>query len=179
MGVRCSAATASQSLIAALIALLTEVNSGLSRVAILPGLTGKVCQIHDYPIQSLAFSYDNQLLASGGSDVTVKLWDVNGKLVRKIIAHTQGTYVRFSRDGRLLLTWGDGRDGDVAVKLWTIDGALLDSLSTERVKDAWFSADGKWILATAQSQNKAWSLDLDQLLHAGCDALRCTWRIRR
>jgi hypothetical protein len=60
------------------------------------------------------------------------------------------------------------------VKLWTIDGELLDSLSTERVKDAWFSADGKWILATGETKGrkKAWSLDLDQLLHDGCDALK-------
>ena len=124
-------------------------------------------------LQSLSYSPDSQLLASGGSDGTVKLWDMNGKLVRKIVAHSQGTNVRFSPDGRLLLTWGDSRDGEVAVKLWTVDGELLDSLSTERVKDAWFTVDSKWILATLESQDrkKVWSLDLDQLLHNGCDAL--------
>lgn len=122
-------------------------------------------------LRSLAFSPDSQLLASGGSDGTVKLWDVNGKLVRKLVAHSQETNARFSPDGRLLVTWGDGRDGEVSVKLWTLDGELLDSLSTERVNDVWFSPDGKWILATAESQKKAWSLDLDQLLQVGCDAL--------
>jgi WD40 repeat protein len=123
-------------------------------------------------IQSLAFSYDNQLLASGGSDGTVKLWDSSGKLVRKIVAHSLYTNVRFSPDGQLLLTWAqDPRDREVAVKLWTIDGQLLDSLSTEAIKDAWFSADGKWIFATAGSQQKAWSMDLDQLLQQGCAAL--------
>jgi WD40 repeat protein len=101
----------------------------------------------------------------------VKLWDVNGKLVRKLVAHTQGTNVRFSPNGRLLLTWGDSRDDEVSVKLWTLDGELLDSLSTERVNEAWFSPDGKWIFATSQSQKRAWSLDLDQLLQVGCDAL--------
>jgi hypothetical protein len=39
-------------------------------------------------------------------------------------------------------------------------------------KDAWFSADGRWILATEESQKKAWSLDLDDLLRKGCDLLR-------
>jgi WD40 repeat protein len=123
-------------------------------------------------LQSLSFSPDSQLLASGGSDGTVKLWSLDGKLVRTLIAHSMGTNARFSPDGRLLLTWGDSRDGEVAVKLWSIDGELLDSLSQERVKDAWFSADGRWILAIGDSQKKAWSLDLDDLLHKGCDLLR-------
>jgi hypothetical protein len=83
------------------------------------------------------------------------------------------TNVCFSPDGRLLLTWADFlRFGQVAVKLWTIDGELLDSLSTEGFKDAWFSADGKWIFATGEIPQKAWSLDLTQLLHEGCAALR-------
>ena len=122
-------------------------------------------------LQSLAFSYDSQLLASGGSDGTVKLWDLNGKLVRKIVAHELQANACFSPDGRLLLTWGDAMKGNAALKLWSIDGELLDSLSTEEVKDASFSADGKWIFATAGSQKKFWSLDLDQMLNDGCNAL--------
>lgn len=125
-------------------------------------------------LQSLAFSYDSRLLASGGSDGTVKLWDAKGQLVRRIVAHSQGTNVRFSPDGRLLLTWGDSREGEVAVKLWTVEGELLDPLSTERMSDVWFSDGGKRVLATTweAAQRRAWSLDLDQLVHDGCAALR-------
>jgi len=125
-------------------------------------------------LQSLSFSPDSQVLASGGSDGTVKLWNRQGKLLlgRPLMAHTQGTNARFSPDGRLLLTWGDSRDGEVAVKLWTIDGELLDSLSQERVRNAWFSEDGRWILATDENgRTKVWNLDLDALLRQGCTQL--------
>jgi WD40 repeat protein len=121
-------------------------------------------------LQSLAFSHDSQLLASGGTDGTVKLWDLNGKLVRKIVAHNLSANVCFSPDGRLLLTWG--RDDGPALKLWSIDGELLDSLSSGTVKEASFTADGKWIRATfTRIPERVWSLDLDQMLQDGCNAL--------
>jgi WD40 repeat protein len=121
--------------------------------------------------QSLAFSSDSKLLVSGGADGSVKVWDMNGKLMRRIVAHTQFTNARLSSDGRLLLTWVDRSDGQDALKLWTIDGELLDSLSTEDIADAWFTSDGKGIFALVGKQQKFWSLDLDQLLQVGCNAL--------
>jgi WD40 repeat protein len=127
-------------------------------------------------LESLTFSPDSKLLASGGTDGTVKLWGLNGKLIRTLIAHREYANVRFSPDGRLLLTWGEDREGDVAVKLWSADGELLDSLSRGRVTAAWFSDNGLWIQATPQrphqSKKLTWSLDLDYLLRAGCDRLR-------
>lgn len=128
----------------------------------------------DFPnaLQSLCFSPDGGLLASGGSDGSVKLWSRDGKELRTVIAHGQMTNARFSPDGRLLLTWGDGRDGEVTVKLWTIDGTLLDSLSREQIRNAWFSEDGRWIHAKDENgRAKVWNLDLDALLRQGCTQL--------
>ena len=124
-----------------------------------------------YTLVSLAFSYDSKLLASGGTDGSVKIWDLNGKLIREFIAHDSMTNAYFSPDGRLLLTWGDPREGAVKLKLWSIDGELLDSLSSEDIGEASFSADGKSILATVGSRKRVWSLDLDQMLNDGCNAL--------
>ena len=122
--------------------------------------------------QSLSFSPDSKLLLSGGADGSVQFWDMNAKLVRRIVAHDQFTNARLSSDGRLLLTWVDRSEGEVALKLWTIEGELLDSLSTEGIEDAWFSSDGKGIFALVGKQQKFWSMDLDQLLQGGCSALR-------
>jgi WD40 repeat protein len=127
-------------------------------------------------LESLTFSPDSKMLASGGTDGTVKLWDLNGKMIRTLTAHGEYANARFSPDGRLLLTWGEDRDGDVAVKLWSAEGELLDSLSRDRVRAAWFSDDGLWIRATPQKpqgpKELYWSLDLDYLLRSGCDRLR-------
>jgi len=124
-----------------------------------------------YSLLSLAFSYDSKLLASGGTDGSVKIWDLNGKLIRYFIAHDSMTKVFFSPDGRLLLTWGEAREDAVKLKLWSIDGELLDPLSTEESGDPSFSADGKWILATTESGKRIWSLNLDQMLTDGCNTL--------
>jgi WD40 repeat protein len=101
---------------------------------------------------------------------------LNGKLIRTLIAHREYANARFSPDGRLLLTWAEDPDGDVAVRLWSADGELLDSLSRERVRAAWFSDNGLWIQATPQRPQEpkklTWSLDLDYLLRADCDRLR-------
>jgi len=122
--------------------------------------------------QSLSFSPDSKLLISGGADGSVKFWDMNGNLVRRIVAHLEFTNARLSSDGRLLLTWVDRSEGDVALKLWTSEGEVLDSLSNDDIEDAWFSSDGKGIFAVAKKQQKFWSMDLDQLLQSGCSALR-------
>jgi WD40 repeat protein len=94
-----------------------------------------------YALKSLTFSPDSKMIASGGSDGTVKLWGLDGKLIRKIVVHSQDANGRFSPDGRLLLTWADAREGDVAIKLWSVAGELLDSLSKQTVDQAWFSGD--------------------------------------
>lgn len=68
-------------------------------------------------VTALAFSPDNKLLASGGWDDAIRIWDVaTGKQVRSLIAHaSQTAALAFSKDGKLLATRG-GLDG--VVRLW-------------------------------------------------------------
>jgi len=56
------------------------------------------------PVTALAFSVDSKLLASGGWDDAVRLWDVaTGKQVRRIDAHQSSvSAVAFSNDGKVL-----------------------------------------------------------------------------
>ena len=69
-------------------------------------------------IRSVAFSPNGNLLASGGHDKTIKLWDVATRQARGILTgHTDEVYsVAFSPNGKTLVSGST----DQTVKLWDI-----------------------------------------------------------
>jgi len=95
---------------------------------------------HGSPVAALALSRDGKLLASGGHDSKVKLWDaVAGKLLREF-AGARGT-LEFSPDGTLLAV----ETGLVFNLVETATGKTLRKLPGGRGR---FSDDGK-LLASA------------------------------
>lgn len=96
---------------------------------------------HSGYVNSVDFSPDGKLLASGGADGLVKLWDAKtGEAIRTLttMTHQQWIYgVRFSPDGKILASsYGD---------LWDVrSGKLLRTLPYGSMSVG-FSVDGKII----------------------------------
>lgn len=116
---------------------------------------------HAVNIESLAFSPDRQILASGSEDNTIKLWNIaDGKLIKALHGHSASVQdIAFSPDGNTLVSGSK----DKTVKLWhVITGELITTLSGHSglISSVAFSLDGT-LLASGGIDNtiKLWNID--------------------
>ena len=116
-------------------------------------LTGHTGGWFNHSVNSVAFSPDGQLLASGSSDKRVRLWDpATGEHLRTLTGHT--SYVRavaFSPDGQLLASGSS----DKRVRLWDpATGEHRRTLTghTGYVMTVAFSPDGRLLASGGEGK---------------------------
>ena len=119
-------------------------------------------------VETLTFSSDGKLLASGSEDKTIKLWDVlMGVELRTFVGHSAKiSSLAFSPDGKLLAS--GSHDG--TIKVWEIaTGKVIktqkqrSSDNTDLVNSVAFSPDGK-ILASAGNDIKLWNVATGEIV---------------
>jgi WD40 repeat protein/transcriptional regulator with XRE-family HTH domain len=86
-----------------------------------------VWQAHTAAVQALAFSPDEQALATGSWDGTIKLWNLESGALLWLGQHTGSIHrLVFTPDGRTLASGGD----DATIRLWDVStGEHLKALS--------------------------------------------------
>ena len=106
-----------------------------------------------------SFSADGQILAAGGNDREIKLWNVHsGILLRSIQTGSEVDFVSFSPDGLLMAT----AHADKTIKLWeTKSGRLIETLKGHNgfVNCVRFSPDGLTLVSASSDDTiKFWKV---------------------
>ncbi len=123
---------------------VVAVKQRLARLSKIPMGLQKSLKGHVGPAKSLAFSKDERLLASGGSDGTVRLWDVaTGAELRRMQGNLQPVWaLSFKPKGRTLASAGT----DALVHLWDVNpGSEQEVLAghSRPLRAVAFSPDGQ------------------------------------
>lgn len=118
------------------------------------------------PIYDVCFSPDGKTIATANWDKTVKIWGIDGTLLKTLEGHTdQVNTVAYCRNSNLLASGSS----DKTVKLWrTHDGALIKSFQGHdtAVFSVAFHPDGE-ILASASEDGtvKLWNVYSESLIN--------------
>ena len=130
------------------------------------GLNTPILMRHEGPVLVSAFSPKNKWLVTGGSDKTVRMWDLRAEdpLAQPIIlnGHSNAVLaVAFSPDEKWLATAG----WDTEVRLWNLTSqdpsanAIVLTGHEDRINDLTISSDKEWLVSGSVDKTaRLWDL---------------------
>ncbi|MEM9272437.1 MAG: hypothetical protein AAGA80_05665 [Cyanobacteria bacterium P01_F01_bin.143] len=161
--------------------IIASAGSGDSTIKIwnLEGKELHTLKGHVSSVNSISFSPDGKIIASGDSSGIIKIWNMKGQEIDTLWGHNGSiNSISFSLDGKMLVSGGSGK-----VKLWLLSGSIPITLVNNGTNVGFdntvtkFSPDGKKVASTIVNENevlrefteaKLWDLELDNLQSQGC-----------
>ena len=90
------------------------------------GTWHKKLEGHSGAVNTISFSPNSQMIATGSVDKTIKLWKRDGALSQTLVGHGDAVWgVSFRSDSQMVAS----ASNDNTVKLWQIDGTLVQTLN--------------------------------------------------
>ncbi|HOY39295.1 MAG TPA: hypothetical protein PLK75_08345 [Bacteroidales bacterium] len=127
-------------------------------------ITETVLSGHTDIVNTICYSPDGKLLASGSNDKTIRIWDVNsGKCIKTLRKHNLKAVnsVSFSPDGKFIASASNSR----TVKLWDLqEEKNTKNLYRHKKKPVYsivFSNDGNSILSRSSNSIILWDIKND------------------
>lgn len=109
--------------------------------------------------QKVMFSPDSTILASGGTRLSIRLWDLRSGTLRTLVGHTDFPIAAdFSPDSRLFASGGR----DLTVRIWDVASGReikkLEGHNGINVRGIKFSPNGKTLLSSDRAGFKLWDV---------------------
>ncbi|MBD2500048.1 nSTAND1 domain-containing NTPase [Anabaena azotica] len=107
---------------------------------------------HIKAVTSINFSPDGKKIVSASYDKTVKLWDINGKMLQNMQRHKSRVYsVKFSPKNNMIASAG----ADRKIILWDENGNYIRSLEKQKdaIYDIAFSPDGNFLASASRDKS--------------------------
>jgi WD40 repeat protein len=99
---------------------------------------------------SVNFSPNGQMMASGGFDALIRLWDVQtGQCLQVLQGHTEAVFaISFSPDGQILASGSH----DETIKLWDVEtGHCIKTLRADRLYEGMNIRSAQGLTAAQQA----------------------------
>lgn len=91
----------------------------------------KTIEGHTNTVTDISFSPNSKNIISSSKDKTIKIWSVDGKLIKTIKGHSDIVWsVDFRANSETLVSYS----ADNTIKFWNLDGKLIKNIETSGKK---------------------------------------------